>query len=265
MHNRSRLSDIQPCDRRLCVKRPQQLWGVQTPSEVGLITIECWRPFENSFPASSEIETRGHVFRPYIGLTIFKLQQLNIGDLIHKYIIYRLLMGKPEGKSPLGRPRRRRVDNIVTCMSVTIDGVWIDEQIYWPFTGLTTNNYNTIADFYTLQITTHFCPACSAFTSRCLVTSLNNGDCSTSVLTSSLSVEYPAFELSTSLQRPLFFRFPCRTQLTALTVLVITFPHGPHRKHRTYIVVCIFVVSGTCLLSCFPETVLVYLPISLQY
>jgi hypothetical protein len=25
---------------------------------------------------------------------------------------YRLLVGKPEGKSPLGRPRRRWVDNI---------------------------------------------------------------------------------------------------------------------------------------------------------
>jgi hypothetical protein len=25
---------------------------------------------------------------------------------------YRLLVGKPEGKSPLGRPRHRRVDNI---------------------------------------------------------------------------------------------------------------------------------------------------------
>jgi hypothetical protein len=25
---------------------------------------------------------------------------------------YRLLVGKPEGKSPPGRPRRRRVDNI---------------------------------------------------------------------------------------------------------------------------------------------------------
>jgi hypothetical protein len=27
---------------------------------------------------------------------------------------YRLLVGKPEGKRPLGRPRRRRVDNIRT-------------------------------------------------------------------------------------------------------------------------------------------------------
>jgi hypothetical protein len=25
---------------------------------------------------------------------------------------YRLLVGKPEGKRPLGRPKRRRVDNI---------------------------------------------------------------------------------------------------------------------------------------------------------
>jgi len=26
--------------------------------------------------------------------------------------VYRVLVGKPEGRSPLGRPRRRRVDNI---------------------------------------------------------------------------------------------------------------------------------------------------------
>jgi hypothetical protein len=29
-----------------------------------------------------------------------------------KSIAYRLLVGKPEGKRPLGRPRRRWVDNI---------------------------------------------------------------------------------------------------------------------------------------------------------
>jgi len=28
--------------------------------------------------------------------------------------LYRVLVGKPEGKRPLGRPRRRRVDNIRT-------------------------------------------------------------------------------------------------------------------------------------------------------
>jgi hypothetical protein len=28
--------------------------------------------------------------------------------------VYRILVGKPEGRRPLGRPRRRRVDNIRT-------------------------------------------------------------------------------------------------------------------------------------------------------
>jgi hypothetical protein len=28
------------------------------------------------------------------------------------YDVYRLLVGKPEGKRPLGRPRRRPIDNI---------------------------------------------------------------------------------------------------------------------------------------------------------
>ena len=28
--------------------------------------------------------------------------------------VYRILVGKPEGKTPLGRPRRRREDNIKT-------------------------------------------------------------------------------------------------------------------------------------------------------
>jgi hypothetical protein len=31
---------------------------------------------------------------------------------VEKRNAYRLLMGKPEGKRPLGRPRRRWVDNI---------------------------------------------------------------------------------------------------------------------------------------------------------
>jgi hypothetical protein len=36
-----------------------------------------------------------------------------IGD---KRIAYRLLVGKPEGRRPLGRPRRRRLDNIRMCL-----------------------------------------------------------------------------------------------------------------------------------------------------
>jgi hypothetical protein len=41
--------------------------------------------------------------------------------------IYRKLVGKPEGKRPLGRPRRRWVDNIKMYLSETgCDGVdWI--------------------------------------------------------------------------------------------------------------------------------------------
>jgi hypothetical protein len=40
---------------------------------------------------------------------------------------YRLLVGKPEGKRPLGRPRRRRVDNIkMDLLGISWCGVdWI--------------------------------------------------------------------------------------------------------------------------------------------
>jgi hypothetical protein len=40
----------------------------------------------------------------------------------------RILVGKPEGKSSLGSPRRRRVDNIKMDLSeIGLDGVyWID-------------------------------------------------------------------------------------------------------------------------------------------
>ena len=33
-------------------------------------------------------------------------------------VVYRVLVGKPEGKRPLGRPRRRWVDNIGTDLQV---------------------------------------------------------------------------------------------------------------------------------------------------
>jgi hypothetical protein len=41
---------------------------------------------------------------------------------------YRILVGKPEGKRPLGGPRRRRVDNIkMDLREIGWDGVdWID-------------------------------------------------------------------------------------------------------------------------------------------
>jgi hypothetical protein len=41
---------------------------------------------------------------------------------------YRILVGKPEGKRPLGRPRRRSVDNFETDLrEIKRDGMdWID-------------------------------------------------------------------------------------------------------------------------------------------
>jgi hypothetical protein len=41
---------------------------------------------------------------------------------------YRIVVGKPEGKRPLGRPRRRRVGNIeIDLREIEWDGVdWID-------------------------------------------------------------------------------------------------------------------------------------------
>jgi hypothetical protein len=56
-------------------------------------------------------------------------------------------------------------------------------------------------------------PACSVFTSRCLVTALNSGDSSASALMSSLSGECRATEMSTELQRHLFC-LHCRAQLS---------------------------------------------------
>jgi hypothetical protein len=36
----------------------------------------------------------------------------DVARMGEKRIVYRLLVGKPEGKRPLGRPRRRWTDNI---------------------------------------------------------------------------------------------------------------------------------------------------------
>jgi len=36
----------------------------------------------------------------------------HVARMGEEMVVYRVLVGKPEGKSPLGRPRRRWVDNI---------------------------------------------------------------------------------------------------------------------------------------------------------
>jgi hypothetical protein len=44
---------------------------------------------------------------------------------------YRIFVGKPEGKRPLGKPRYRWVVNIATIsIGMTINGVWVGEWVY---------------------------------------------------------------------------------------------------------------------------------------
>ena len=38
--------------------------------------------------------------------------------------VYRVLVGKPEGKRPLGKPRRRRDDNIKMDLQEVVRGLW---------------------------------------------------------------------------------------------------------------------------------------------
>jgi len=47
---------------------------------------------------------------------------------------YRILVGKPKGKRPLGRPRRRRVDNIRTYLQEVGCGC-ILTGLGWPRIG----------------------------------------------------------------------------------------------------------------------------------
>jgi hypothetical protein len=51
----------------------------------------------------------------------------HVARIGEKRNVYRLLMGKPEGKRPLGRPRRRWVDNIkIDLLEIGWGGVdWI--------------------------------------------------------------------------------------------------------------------------------------------
>ena len=42
--------------------------------------------------------------------------------------VYRYLVGKPEGKGPLGRPRRRWEDNIKTDLQEVGCGVWTESR-----------------------------------------------------------------------------------------------------------------------------------------
>jgi hypothetical protein len=59
---------------------------------------------------------------------------------------YRVLVGKPEGKGPLGRPRRRWVDNIrmdlqeVGCGHVDWIGLAQDRDGWWKLVNTVMNH-----------------------------------------------------------------------------------------------------------------------------
>jgi hypothetical protein len=64
-------------------------------------------------PLSKPAGRQRNVTIAMIGLFTSSIEvATNLGVMGEKRKAYRLLVGKPEGKRPLGRPRRRRVDNI---------------------------------------------------------------------------------------------------------------------------------------------------------
>jgi hypothetical protein len=70
--------------------------------------IRGWRKLHNE-------ELRDLYSSPSI-IRIVKARRMrwagHVARMCEKRNAYRLLVGKPEGKSPIGRPKRRRVDNI---------------------------------------------------------------------------------------------------------------------------------------------------------
>jgi hypothetical protein len=65
------------------------------------------------------------IIKNYFSFLENKLDTINYRMLLNAY---RILVGKPEGKRPLGRPRRRWVDNIkIHLREIGWDGMgWID-------------------------------------------------------------------------------------------------------------------------------------------
>jgi hypothetical protein len=56
--------------------------------------------------------TFGYYYFEYTLLILLKLIRHHVARMGEKRNVYRLLVGKPEGKRPLRRPRRRWIDNI---------------------------------------------------------------------------------------------------------------------------------------------------------
>jgi hypothetical protein len=64
-------------------------------------------------------------------IRIIKLRRMrwagHVARIVAKRNVHRLLVGKPEGKRPLGRPRRKWIDNIkMDLLGVRLGGVdWV--------------------------------------------------------------------------------------------------------------------------------------------
>jgi hypothetical protein len=87
-----------------------------------------WRKLHNEEPHN--LYSSPHIIR------IIKSRSMagHVARMGEKTNVYRLLVGKPEGKRPLGRPRRRWINNIkMDLLEIEWDGVdWI---------GLTQDRY----------------------------------------------------------------------------------------------------------------------------
>jgi hypothetical protein len=66
--------------------------------------------------------------------------------------------------------------NIVKRLNVTVDGVWIGDQIYWTLTLVTANNYDSLTELHTprINVTTEH-KVFSGFTSCCFEAVSNGG------------------------------------------------------------------------------------------
>ena len=73
----------------------------------------------------------------------------SVGDVAHmgeERLAYRVLVGKPEGKRPLGRPRRRWADNIrmnlqeVLCVYMDWIGLARDKDRWRTFVSAVMNH-----------------------------------------------------------------------------------------------------------------------------